>query len=202
MTPSLIRTLSLSALAIFGTARTSSAWPETATDARPYASRPAPAPERETLTDAQIATVALTAYQIDIDRNRMALRLARHGEVRRLAEATLAVHSNGKQDILLLISRLRLFPQDSRVMRSLGMDAARTDLELPRLRGAAFDRAFVNAEITYHRAWIVAVGHDLLPRVRSHDLRQALAATASALRERLADAQGVGALLQPLHSER
>ena len=190
MRPTLLGSLFLSALGLLASARSSSAFPETSAGLRllgPYASR-----QHESLNDAQIATVVLTAYQIDIDRSRRAVRLATHADVRRLADATLTAHANGKQVVLALVSRLQLFPQDSQVMRRLGMDAARADLALQKLQGVAFDRAYVDAELSFQQAWIGAVGHALLPRVRSGALRQALVDNTTMLQPDFEEKRGVG----------
>jgi putative membrane protein len=145
----------------------------------------------EHLSDAQIATFALAALTIDINRSKVAAGDADNAEVRELAERMISAHTGGKQGLLNVVSKLRLAPDDSLAMQILVKQAARIDLALGKLAGPAFDRAYLDAEIAHQKSVLDTFAQELLPRVRSGELKRVLTDVDPSLRKQLAQAQHV-----------
>jgi putative membrane protein len=143
------------------------------------------------LNDPQIATVALTAHSIDAERADVALKKSKNEEVKQFAEHMKKDHTTGKNEVLALAKKLGVKPEESAVTRSLQDGAAGTAKQLRKLSGAAFDKAYVDAEVAYHNAVIEAINKVLLPQVKNGEVKQALENTIPTLQGHLIHAQQV-----------
>jgi putative membrane protein len=147
------------------------------------------------LNDPQIATVALTAHQIDVERGKVAQGRTRNAEVRQFADQMVTDHTLGMNEVLALARKLNVTPEESPVTKSLKDGAAKTGADLKKLKGAAFDKAYVDVEVAYHQAVIDAVNKVLLPAVKNAEVKEALVNTAPTLEAHLAHAKMVQVLL-------
>lgn len=135
------------------------------------------APAHETaISDPQIAHVAYTAGQIDVDAARQALERARDPQVRAFAETMLRDHQAVNQQALALVQRLRVTPEANPTSAALTRQAAEARQRLAALEGAAFDRAYVENEVAYHRAVNAALGSTLIPAAHNAELKSLLEA--------------------------
>jgi putative membrane protein len=73
-----------------------------------------------------------------------------------------------------LVSRLKVAPQESETRQSLMAGGQTTLAQLRGLKGAAFDKAYVDHEIVYHYQVLVAVDRTLIPSVRNEELKALL----------------------------
>lgn len=153
------------------------------------------ADEPEKLNDAKIATIGLTAHQIDVDRGTMAAKKTKTVEVKQLAEQMVSDHKAGKQEILNLAKKLKVTPEESSVTKSLKAGAAETAAKLKKLKGADFDKAYVDAEVGYHEAVIGAVEKVLLPNVQNAEVKDALVNLLPTLKGHLVHARQVQGFL-------
>ena len=71
---------------------------------------PAPAQEATPITDAQIAHVAYTAGQLDIEAAKQALERSRNAEVRAFAETMVRDHAAVNDQALALVKKLGITP--------------------------------------------------------------------------------------------
>lgn len=134
----------------------------------------AEAPEAPTLTDPQIAHIAVTANAIDSAAGELAKTRARSADVRSFAETMIADHGGVNAQAAALVGRLGVTPEANDVSRQLqqGADQARTTLEAA--SGAEFDRAYIQREIEYHQAVLDALDQSLIPNARNAELKALL----------------------------
>jgi len=159
-----------------------------------YAAEP-PAAAAPTLNDPQIATVALTAHEIDIERGKFAQTKVKTREVREFADQMVNDHEAGKKEVLALATKLNVKPEESAVTKSLKEGAAKTKAELKKLKGAAFEKAYIDAEIAYHHAVIDALNKVLIPQAKNDEVKQALVNTVPTLESHLYHAKNVSAFI-------
>ncbi len=145
------------------------------------------------LNDPQIATVALTAHDIDVVRGKAVLKKTRNAEVRQFAEQMVQDHEAGKKEVLALASKLGVKPEESDVSRSLVDDAKKTAKRLAKKKGAAFDRDYIDTEVAYHQAVIDAVNKVLIPGAQNAEVKTALQNTIPTLEGHLQHAKNVQA---------
>jgi putative membrane protein len=147
------------------------------------------------LNDPQIATVALTAHQVDLDRAKWALSKIKTDEVKQFAEQMANDHLLGKNEVLALAKKLGVKPETSPVSKGLEDGAAKTKTDLQKLKGAAFEKAYIDAEVGYHQAVIDAVNKVLIPGAKNAEVKEALVNTVPTLEGHLQHAKNVQTLL-------
>ncbi|HEX6939057.1 MAG TPA: DUF4142 domain-containing protein [Longimicrobiales bacterium] len=126
------------------------------------------------LTDPQIAHVAVTANTIDVELAKVAQTRAANEKVLEFARTMVTDHTAVNEQAAALASRLGVTPEDNEVSRSLKQGAAEARTKLEGLRGAAFDRAYMEREVAYHQAVLDALDKMLIPGASNADLRALL----------------------------
>lgn len=124
--------------------------------------------------DAQIAHIAYTAGAIDVAAGKQALTKARDLRVREFAQEMVRDHQAVNEKALALVKKLNVTPQDNATSQALSKAAA-TELEqLGKLTGSAFDRAYVENEVAYHKTVNGALKAALIPNAENAELKSLL----------------------------
>ncbi len=125
-------------------------------------------------TDPQIAHIAYTAGQLDIEAAKQALAKSKSKEVRSFAEDMVRDHTAVNKQALDLVKKLNVTPQDNDTSRALTKQAAAKRAELEKLNGAAFDKAYVANEVAYHKTVNGALESTLIPSASNGELKSLL----------------------------
>lgn len=141
------------------------------------------------LTDAQIASAAVVANQIDITYAAIAKEKSKNAEVLRFAETMTNDHKAIITQAVDLVTKLKVTPQDNAVSQKLIADAGKTKNLLTNKSGKEFDKAYINNEVAYHKAVIAAVSDLLIPATANAELKALLEKVVPALRAHLAHAE-------------
>jgi putative membrane protein len=129
-------------------------------------------------SDPQIVGIVVTANQIDIDAGQLALKKAKSQEVRDFAQQMVTDHTALQKSVSDLGAKLNVKPEDSDTSRSLKSQAKGTTAKLESLQGAAFDKAYIDNEVTFHQAVINATSSVLIPNAKNAELKSALESAA------------------------
>jgi putative membrane protein len=146
-------------------------------------------------TDPEIAHIAVTANRIDSDLAKVAKTKSRNAQVVRFAETMMADHTSVIEQAMALVTKLHVTPQDNDISRALARAAQEATTRLQGLSGAAFDRAYMEREVAYHKAVIDAVRQVLIPNAKNGELQALLEKVAPVLDGHLRHAQEVQAAL-------
>ena len=125
-------------------------------------------------TDPQIAHIAYTAGQIDIEAGQLALKVSQNKDVRAFAESMVKDHTNVNNLALALCKKLNVTPEDNPTSQALSKQAATKLAELKKLSGAAFDKAYMANEVAYHKTVNEAVEKTLIPSSSNAELKSLL----------------------------
>jgi putative membrane protein len=125
-------------------------------------------------SDAQIAHIAYTADQIDINAAELALQKSKNKEVRDFAENMVRDHKAVNDQALALVKKLHVTPQDNDTSKRLVKQATAKEAELKRLSGAAFDKAYADNEVAYHKTVNGALETVLIPDASNPELKDLL----------------------------
>ena len=125
-------------------------------------------------TDPQIAHIAYTAGQLDIDAAKQALEKTKNKEVREFAQDMVRDHLEVNKQALALVEKLKVKPEDNDTSRALTKQAAAKRDELSKLDGAAFDKAYAANEVTYHKTVNGALESTLIPSASNAELKSLL----------------------------
>ena len=125
-------------------------------------------------TDPQIAHIAYTAGQLDIDAAKQALAKSKNKEVRAFADNMVKDHSAVNKQALALLKKLKVKPEDNPTSEALTKQAAAKRAELAKLSGKAFDKAYVDNEVAYHKTVDNALETTLIPSASNAELKSLL----------------------------
>jgi putative membrane protein len=125
-------------------------------------------------TDPQIAHIAYTAGSLDVAAGKQALAKSHNKAVRSFAQQMVRDHQAVNAKALALVKKLHVTPEDNPTSQSLTKGAAAERAKLAKLRGAAFDRDYVNNEVAYHKAVNSALESTLIPSANNGELKSLL----------------------------
>lgn len=125
-------------------------------------------------TDPQIASIVVTANQVDINAGKLAESKAHSKEVKKFAKQMVTDHSAVNKAAVALVTRLKVTPEDNATSESLKKAGEDNVAKLKGLKGAAFDKAYVANEVTYHQTVIDALDKALVPNAQNADLKALL----------------------------
>jgi putative membrane protein len=146
--------------------------------------------------DAQIASIVVTANQVDIDAGKLAETRASSADVKKFAQLMVTDHSGVNKQAVALVTRLKVTPQDNDTSKSLKDGGDKNLANLKTLKGAAFDKAYVDHEVAYHQAVLDAVDKTLIPNASNADLKALLVKVRPAFVAHLEHAQHLQASLK------
>ena len=126
------------------------------------------------INDAQIASIVVTANQVDIDAGQLASRMATHPEVKKFGTTMVTDHTGVNKAAVDLATRLKVTPEDNDTSKTLSKQAADKLAELAKLKGADYDKAYVANEVAYHKAVNGALETLLIPSASNAELKSLL----------------------------
>jgi putative membrane protein len=126
------------------------------------------------INDAQIASIVVTANQVDIDAGKAAAAKTTNPEVKKFAQLMVTDHAGVIKAATDLVARLGVTPQDNDTSRTLKAGGATNLSTLNGLRGEAFDKAYVDHEVAYHEQVLDALDQTLIPNATHADLKALL----------------------------
>jgi putative membrane protein len=126
------------------------------------------------LTDPQIAHIAYTAGVIDITAAKQALEKSENKDVKAFANDMVRDHEAVNKQALDLVKKLKVTPEDNDTSRTLSKNAAAELKKLSTLKGAAFDKAYIDNEVAYHKAVDNALETQLIPSASNAELKSLL----------------------------
>ena len=128
----------------------------------------------QTVTDAQIASIVVTANQVDIDAGKLAASMATNPEIKKFGEQMVTDHTGVNAQATALVTKLKVTPEDNPTSQSLKAGGEKNIANLKTLKGAAFDNAYVDNEVAYHQAVIDAIDKTLIPGAQNAELKALL----------------------------
>ncbi len=128
----------------------------------------------QAVTDPQIASIVVTANQVDIDAGKLAAERSTNAEVKKFGSLMVTDHTGVNKAAVELVTRLKVTPQDNPTSQSLKAGGDKNIAHLKSLSGAAFDKAYVAQEVAYHTAVLDAVDKTLIPNASNADLKALL----------------------------
>ena len=146
--------------------------------------------------DAQIASIVVTANQVDIDAGKLAASKTANAEVKKFAQLMVTDHTSVNKQATDLVTKLKVTPADNDTSRSLQKGGDENLANLKGLKGAAFDKAYVDHEVAYHQAVLDAVDKTLIPSASNADLKALLVKVRPAFVAHLEHAKHVQASLK------
>lgn len=147
-------------------------------------------------TDPQIAHIAYTAGSLDIAAGKQALQMSHNKAVRDFAQEMVRDHTAVNDKALALVKKLHVTPEANPTSTALTKAADAERAKLSKLKGAAFDREYVNNEIAFHKTVNGALSSTLIPSAKNAELKSLLQTGLKLFQEHQAHAEQLAAKLK------
>lgn len=147
-------------------------------------------------SDPQIAHIAYTAGDIDIKAAELALEKSQNKAVRAFANDMVRDHKAVNDKALALVKKLNVTPEDNGTSKALTDGAAQKHAELSKLSGAAFDKAYVDNEVAFHKTVDGALETTLIPSASNGELKSLLQTGLKIFQGHLAHAEHLASSLK------
>ncbi|HEX3096576.1 MAG TPA: DUF4142 domain-containing protein [Usitatibacter sp.] len=121
--------------------------------------------------DAQIAHIVVTANQVDIDAGKLAESKSKNAEVKAFGKQMVTDHTGVNKQATALAKKLGVKPEDNPTSESLKKGGADNVKHLKTLKGAEFDKAYVDHEVAYHEQVLDAIDKVLVPSAKNAELK-------------------------------
>ena len=125
-------------------------------------------------TDPEIAHIAYSAGVIDVEAAKLALSKTGNADVKAFAQSMQKDHEAVNNMALALVKKLNVTPQDNATSQALTKAAEEKRTELGKLDGAAFDKAYIDNEVAYHKQVNGALETLLIPAAQNGELKSLL----------------------------
>jgi len=126
------------------------------------------------INDAQIAAIVVTANQVDIDAGTLASSSASNAEIKAFGKQMVTDHTGVNKSATELVTRLKVTPELNATSQSLQEGGTKNLAQLKTLKGAAFDKAYIDHEVVYHQQVIDALDKTLIPGAKNAELKALL----------------------------
>jgi len=124
--------------------------------------------------DAQIASIVVTANQVDIDAGKLASSMGSNAEVKKFGQQMATDHAGVNKQAVELVTKLKVTPKDNPTSMSLKEGGEANVASLKKLQGAAFDKAYIDHEVAYHQQVLDAIDKTLIPSASNAELKALL----------------------------
>ena len=125
-------------------------------------------------TDPQIAHIAYTAGTIDIEAAKQAIKKSKNKEIVAFAKDMERDHEAVNKQALDLVKKLKVTPEDNDTSKALAKAAEEERAKLAKLKGANFDKAYIDNEVAYHKQVNGALETLLIPSASNAELKSLL----------------------------
>ena len=122
-------------------------------------------------TDPQIAGIVVAANKIDVDAGKIAKSRSKNKEVQQFAQQMITDHTAVNKQAAALAKKLHVKPAESDTSKSLKSGAKENEANLKKLKGADFDKAYVDHEVAYHEQVLGAIDKVLIPNAKNAELK-------------------------------
>jgi putative membrane protein len=139
----------------------------------------------EALTDPQIAAIVIAANQADIDAATLAKSRSKNKDVLSFAGLMIKDHSSVNKKAKQLATKLKIKPEETATSRALEKGGKENLAALKKLKGAAFDKAYIDQEVTAHEQVLSTINDKLIPSAQNAELKALLEKVAPVIQAHL-----------------
>jgi len=126
------------------------------------------------VTDAQIASIVVTANQVDIDAGKLAAATSKNKDLKAFAQRMVTDHEGVNKAATELVTKITVTPEDNPTSQSLKSAGDTNVANLKTLKGVAFDKAYIDNEVAFHQQVLDAVDKTLIPGASNEELKALL----------------------------
>lgn len=148
-----------------------------------------------TLSDAQIVDVVKTANKGEIDTSKHAKKHAKNKEVQNFAKMMINHHEKSDKEAKKLSSKIKVKPETNDLSHSLEASVKDKMSSMKDLKGADYDKAYIQAQIDLHQTVLSSIEQSLLPSAKNAELKAMLEKTRTTVSGHLDEAKLINSQL-------
>jgi putative membrane protein len=162
------------------------------------AAAPAAQPAQTTAgpSDAEIAHIAKTANDADIEGGNMAKTKAQNAEVKSFAGLMIADHTALNQQSDQIAQKAGITPASNPTSQQMMSDHQAAAQKLQALNGAEFDKAYITHEVDMHQKVLDSLDQTLIPNAQNAEMKNALTQARAKVEAHLNRARDIQTKLQ------
>ena len=122
-------------------------------------------------SDAQIASIVVTANQVDIDAGKLVESKGSNADIKAFGKQMVTDHGGVNKEAEALVTKLKVAPEDNPTSQSLKSGGEENIKKLKTLKGTEFDKAYIDHEIAYHQQVLDAIDKVLIPNAKNAELK-------------------------------
>ena len=124
--------------------------------------------------DAQIAAIVMTANDGEISAAKLAESKGQNAKVKEYAREMIKEHTAMNQQGAALAKKKQMTPEESDVTKTMKDDSAKVATNLKSASGLAFDKAYIDSQVTDHEKVLMMIDNILLPNAKDAELKAML----------------------------
>lgn len=148
------------------------------------------------ITDSSIAQIVKTADEAEIDAAKLAKRHATNDQVKNFAEQMIKDHKDDKNENKDVAKKNKISEEKSDESKSLKKMAEQKESDLKKLKGAEFDKAYIQSQIDMHKDLLQKLESDYIPKANNPELKAYLEKTKTAVQGHLSKAEEIAKSLK------
>ncbi len=146
---------------------------------------------QEKPNDAQIAEIVTVANQADIDAGKLAESRGTNADVKSFGKEMVTDHTGSNKSVAELAKKLKVKPEQSATSKKMKSEADENMKKLEGLKGADFDKAYIDHEVSFHQTVLDSIDKTLTPSASNPELKTALTSTRPMIAAHLARAKSI-----------
>lgn len=147
-------------------------------------------------TDPEIAHILTTVNTSEIESAQLATKQSKNAAVRSFANHMIKEHTAMNKKIAALSPALGTANEKNAISTSLMGGSAATMSSLKDLKGAEFDRAYMDNQAVIHQQVLETINKELLPNANNAELKALVESARASVEKHLADANSIKSKLK------
>lgn len=145
----------------------------------------------QNLSDQEIGEILKTVNEVEIDAAKAAKSRASNPEVKQFAKDMETAHEDNNKEAKTVFKKADIDPKRNDVAKTLKKDAKDKLSELKKKKGAEFDKAYIDNQITMHQQVLNDLDQKFIPAAKNPEFKTFLETTRAHVQEHLSKAQQI-----------
>ena len=155
-----------------------------------------PAPAAGELSDPEVAMIASTAHEAEVEAAELAAKKTKNADVQAFAQKMITEHGAALAKAEATVGKAGITPVASDASRELTTQAEQTMKRLEGLDGAEFDRAYIADQVKMHDQVLQTIDGKLMPAAENPELKTLLTEVRPVIAAHLEEARALEQKLQ------
>ncbi len=154
-----------------------------------------PSAQMTSMSDAEIAEIMKVANDAEVDAAKVAEKRAKNSEVKDFAKHMISEHKENMKDEKNLLKKENLKAESNDVAKTMKKDAKDKIASLKKAKGNAFEKAYIEQQISMHRQLMQDLDQKLIPAAQNPQFKQYLQTTRDHVQKHLSQAEQINSTL-------